>query len=191
MASTLAVAALLFVLGLSGSARSDGAVVAANDFYVAAPNYWGPEMDYSVEYTWSSDLPLHLSISRESELITSFEPATSGSGTVKTDGETVFFTWYNPNSENATLSYAFTVVSTGEHMFTMTIWGLIFGAISIFVIIVVVVILLVRGSEKPVGNPPPQQMQPVYAPGPGQCPSCGSSIDADSRFCAKCGAKVR
>lgn len=191
MASTLAVAALFIVLGLSGSARSDGAIIAANDIYVAAPNYWGAEMDYSVEYTWSSDLPLDLSISRVSELIKSFEPATSGSGTVKTDGETVFFTWYNLNSENATLSYTFTTVSTGEHLFTITIWGIIFGAISIFVIIVVVVILFVRETGRPAGSPPPQQMQPVYAPGSSQCPSCGSSIDADSRFCAKCGAKVR
>ncbi|MCU0852554.1 MAG: zinc ribbon domain-containing protein [Thermoplasmata archaeon] len=189
----LAVAAAVILLGFSGAVRSDGAIVPANDLYVATYG-WGFFPDpgtYSVKYTWSSDLPISFTVSKTSGFVESFAASTSGSGSVKTESETVFFSWFNPNSENATLTYDLSAVSTVEHAIISWVTALIIGAVTVLVIIAVIVFLVVRslGRSSQVAQPP---LAPVpYPPVQGKCPSCGSSIDADSRFCAKCGNRTR
>jgi hypothetical protein len=188
----LAVAAAVLLLGFSGTVRPDGAIVPATDLYVATYGwgFWPDEGTYSVEYTWSSDLPLSFTVSKTSGFVESFAASTSGSGSVKTDGETVFFSWFNPNSANATLTYDLSAVSTVEHAFITWVTALIIGGVAVFVVIVVIVFLVVRslGRSSQAAQPP---LAPVpYPPVCGKCPSCGSSIDADSRFCAKCGNRT-
>jgi len=198
----IAVAALLTLcvaVGLSLPARGAGAIVHPNDMWVAGVfTDFTLEPVYSVSFTWSSDIPLSLSVSGNGGLIDSFGAATSGSGSCKTHGEDLFLTWYNSGSVNATLEYELTYVYQSEH----AISSLLFAGIIIGVIVVAVVIVVVLYAVKALTRPGglfqadrDAQIQTFGPMGPQKtpmetCPGCGSRVNPSTRICPGCGARV-
>ncbi len=101
------------------------------------------------------------------------------------------FTWQNTGSTAAALN-VMNFFSDVEHGISNFIWGIFIALIVIIVIIVVIVLVVLSGDKKktqPVRQFGP--MAPPMAPVGGNCPMCGTPVEPQGMFCAKCGAKFR
>jgi hypothetical protein len=201
----MAVACILLLsvsvaLGLSGSSSAYPVAIEPNSWFVATvPGLWDVEPVDRVSFTWSSDLPLKLSVSGPSGLIKSYDAATSGSGTLPTDDGVLYFTWVNTNSVSASLEYDYDTETVGDRMMI----SLFFGALVLVAVAVVgviaVVLLVVRSMNRRSSGvysngsvpPPPQVAHQGYSGiHMDKCPGCGSKVNPSTRICPGCGARV-
>ncbi|MBN1677989.1 MAG: zinc ribbon domain-containing protein [Candidatus Thermoplasmatota archaeon] len=160
---------------------------------------WNTESIDRVSFTWSSDLPLKLSVSGPSGLIKSYDAATSGSDTLATDDGVLYFTWLNTNSVSASLEYGFDTETVGERAIMSMFAAVLVVVAAVVVGMIVVVLLVVRSlnrsssgvySKGPVPPPPLDVRQGYSAALMDRCPGCGSKVDPSTRICPGCGARV-
>jgi len=121
------------------------------------------------------------------------------------------FTWENLEATDVTLEYNVDVLpfSGFDEFWDMATWSflaIVIGAIVFTAVIIILLVVLLTGEKKraPQGyvgppNQPYGQYQyqhaasaPAWPPGAmGTCPKCSASIDPQSGFCPRCGAKLR
>lgn len=200
----LAVSCLILMLvasalALSGSSSAYVANVEPNDWYIdTVTSQSALEPVYKVSLSWSSDVPLKLSVSGPSGLIKSYDAAYSGSGSFKTEEGSLYFTWLNPGSQNATLQYDLTPESQSEHAISTFFWGMIIVGIVVIVMIVLIVLFVLKevgpalSGSRSSSALPPESLYPSAAAAPRMetCPGCGTKVNASTRICPGCGARV-
>jgi len=184
----LAVLALLLAaLPLNASANT--VTIAPGDSYTKTVK---ASLNEIMPYVWSSDVTLHFTITAPGSVVLTDEDTDYGSAVMTADqAGTYRFTWQNTGSTAATLN-VMNFFSDVEHGISNFIWGLFIAVIVIIVVIVVIVLVVMSGDKKK--TQPIQQfgpMAPPMAPVGGNCPMCGTPVDPQGMFCAKCGAKLR
>lgn len=141
-------------------------------------------------YSWSSDESLHFTVTDpDGIVITSVDETFHVNVLTASTSGTYRFTWQNTGASAATLTYDLNFLG---HGLSSLIWGVLIGVIVIIVIVIVIVVVVMSA-----GRTKTQPAQ-LYAPmGPpmaqvgGNCPMCGSPVDPQGMFCARCGAKLR
>jgi len=143
-------------------------------------------------YQWSSDVTLHFTITAPNSVILTDEDGLYGFDVMTaSQSGTYRFTWQNAGSSAATLN-VMNFFSDVEHGISNFVWGLLIAVIVIIVVIIVIVLVVMSGDKQK--TQPVQQfgpMAPPLTPVGGNCPMCGTPVDPQGMFCAKCGAKLR
>jgi len=180
-------ALLLTALPLNASANI--VTIAPGDSY---PKTVKASLNEIMPYQWSSDVTLHFTVTEPNGDIWTEENSTFGFDVMTADqAGTYTFTWQNTGSTAATLN-VMNFFSDVEHGISNIMWGLFIAVIVVIVVIIVIVLVVMSGDKKK--TQPIQQfgpMAPPMAPVGGNCPMCGSPVDPQGMFCAKCGAKLR
>lgn len=108
-------------------------------------------------------------------------------------GGTYTLKWTNVGSTTTILTFSSPLQEIG-HTFDVIFWGVVIGGIVIVAVIVVVIVLsLMKKGRAPQPGMTPQvtSQYAVQAAASGKCPVCGSPVEPQGMFCAKCGAKLR
>lgn len=154
---------------------------------------------FDLTYDWTSDRPLSFTITGPGGVIRSVSATTSASGSVEvTDWGTYTLTWANSGALSASLDYTYSMdpLQAAEDWWDRMLTTLIIIVVIVVIIIVVVVMVVVYAATKkapPQGQmayPPPQAYGPPAAT-TGVCPMCGTPVDPNFQFCAKCGARTK
>ncbi len=184
----LAVLALLLT-ALPFNASANIVTIAPGDSYTKTVK---ASLNEIMPYVWSSDVTLHFTITAPGSVVLTDEDTDYGSAVMTADqAGTYRFTWQNTGSTAATLN-VMNFFSDVEHGISNIMWGLFIAVIVVIVVIIVIVLVVMSGDKKK--TQPIQQfgpMAPPMAPVGGNCPMCGSPVDPQGMFCAKCGAKLR
>jgi len=178
-------ALLLTVLPANASAESR-AIPAGRSFTRNVTVDTGQFMPYS----WSSNEGLYFTVTDPDGIVITSVNNTFHVGvlTASTSG-TYSFTWQNLGTSSANLNYDLNFLG---HGISSLILGALIGVIVIIVIIIVIVVVVMSA-----GRTKTQPAQLYAAVGPpmavvgGNCPMCGSPVDPQGTFCARCGAKLR
>lgn len=193
LVAVLTVLSLAFAMALAGNAS-------------AAERAIQPGESYSVEielsfiepltWSWSSDVSLDFAILDPSgtEVVNVSDSTSESDIYVSVVSGTYTVTWDNDHAVIAhltfTLSAPFEDASEG---LSALMWGLVIAGIIVVAVVVIVVIVVVMGSRKPQPQqpmgPPPQMTSQALASG--RCPNCGTTIDPNTSFCARCGTRFR
>jgi hypothetical protein len=184
----LAVLALLLT-ALPLNASANIVTIAPGDSYTKTVK---ASLNEIMPYQWSSDVILHFTVTAPNSAVLTDETSTWGLDVMTADqAGTYRFTWQNTGSTAATLN-VMNFFSDVEHGISNIMWGLFIAVIVVIVVIIVIVLVVMSGDKKK--TQPIQQfgpMAPPMAPVGGNCPMCGSPVDPQGMFCAKCGAKLR
>jgi len=184
----LAVLALLLTT-LPSNASANIVTIAPGDSYTKTVK---ADVNQIMPYQWSSDVILHFTVTAPNSDVLTDENNTWGFDVMTAEQSGTYrFTWQNTGSSAATLN-VMNFFSDVEHGISNFIWGLLIAVIVIIVVIIVIVLVVMSGDKKKTQSI--QQfgpMAPPMAPVGGNCPMCGSPVDPQGMFCAKCGAKLR
>lgn len=200
VATVILLVSMSIVLGLSGSSSAYPVPIEPNSFHIeTVPGIWNLEPVERVSFTWTSSLPLRLSVSGPSGLIKIYDAATSRSDILRTDEGVLYFTWVNPNSVNASLEFDYHTETVSERMALSMFFVLVALALLFIGGVAVAVLLVVRSLNRGPSGPFPAGQVPPPPPGASQgasgvrmenCPGCGSKVDPSTRICPGCGARV-
>ena len=184
----LAVLALLLT-ALPSNVSADIVTIAPGDSYTKTVK---ADVGQLMPYQWSSDVTLHFTITAPNSVILTDEDGLYGFDVMTaSQSGTYRFTWQNAGSSAATLN-VMNFFSDVEHGISNFIWGLFIAVIVIIVVIIVIVLVVMSGDKQK--TQPVQQfgpMAPPLIPVGGNCSMCGTPVDPQGMFCAKCGAKLR
>jgi len=184
----LAVLALLLT-AIPSNVRANIVTISPGDSYTKTVR---ADVGQLMPYQWSSDVILHFTVTAPDSVVLTDEDSNYGFDIMTADqGGTYRFTWLNAGSSVATLN-VMNFFSDVEHGISNFMWGMLIAVIVIIVVIVVIVLVVMSGDKQK--TQPVQQfgpMAPPMAPVGGNCPMCGTPVDSQGMFCAKCGAKLR
>jgi hypothetical protein len=184
----LAVLALLLT-ALPSNARANIVTISPGDSYTKTVK---ADLNQLMPYQWSSDVTLHFTVTAPNSVVLTDEDSNFGIDVMTaSQAGTYRFTWQNTGSTAATLN-VMNFFSDIEHGISNFVWGILIAVIVIIVVIIVIVLAVMSGDKQK--TQPIQQFGPIgppMAPVGGNCPMCGTPIDPQGMFCAKCGAKLR
>jgi hypothetical protein len=143
-------------------------------------------------YQWSCDVTLHFTVTDPDGIVLTEEDSNFGFDVMTASKSGTYqFTWENTGSTVANLNLI-NFFSDVEHGISNFMWGMLIAVIVIIAVIIVIVLVVMSGDKQK--TQPVQQfgpMAPPMAPVAGNCPMCGTPVDSQGMFCAKCGAKLR
>ena len=181
----------LLVLAVSGNSVADTTVLDPGESHTEKLRVDSGE---PVTYWWNSGSDLHFVLKNPSGSTMVDVTDTSYTGFFgATETGTYTLKWTNDGTTATTLTSSSPWQDT-THTFDVLLWGAIIGGIVIVTVIVIVVVLMLRKKSP---EPQPGMMPQVPAQyaaqvaATGKCPMCGSPVDPQVMFCAKCGAKLR
>jgi hypothetical protein len=184
----LAVLALLLT-ALPSNARANIVTISPGDSYTKTVKV---DLNQLMPYQWSSDVTLHFTVTEPNGDVWMDENSTFGFDVMTaSQAGTYRFTWQNTGSSAATLN-VMNFFSDVEHGISNFVWGVLIAVIVIIVVIIVIVLVVISGDRQK--TQPVQQFGPMAPPMAlvgGNCPMCGTAVDPQGMFCAKCGAKLR
>ena len=141
-------------------------------------------------YSWSSDESLYFTVTDpDGIMITSMNSTFRVDVLTASTSGTYSFTWQNLGTSSANLNYDLNFI--GHGISSLILGALIAVIVVIVIIIVIVVVVMSAGRTK---TQPAQLYAPVGPPMAlvgGNCPMCGSPVDPQGTFCARCGARLR
>ena len=184
----LAVLALLLTV-LPSNARANIVTISPGDSYTKTVR---ADLNQLMPYQWSSDVILHFTVTAPNGAVLTDESNTWGFTVMTAEQSGTYrFTWQNTGSSVATLN-VMNFFSDAEHGISNFMWG-IFIAVIVIIVVIIVIVLVVMSGDKQKTQPLQQfgPMAPPTAPVGGNCPMCGTPVDPQGMFCAKCGAKLR
>ncbi|MGD9963061.1 MAG: zinc ribbon domain-containing protein [Thermoplasmata archaeon] len=191
--SVLTVLCLMSALAVSSCASAESRAILAGDSYSV-------EVELSVldflTYSWSSDIPLSLTLQDPSGYeVPLGSNTTSGEGTLPSwEAGTYTLTWHNYASYATAhldfdLSEPYDESGVEDAMSAFVMIGIIVVVVLIAVVVVIVLVVVMGNKKEPAQQAPPPMASRALETG--HCPTCGSPIDKDASFCARCGAKFR
>jgi hypothetical protein len=184
----IAVLALLLT-AIPSNVRANIVTISPGDSYTKTVK---ADVNQIMPYQWSSDVTLHFTVTAPNSDILTDEDSTFGFDVMTAEQSGTYrFTWLNTGSSVATLN-VINFFSDVERGISNFVWGILIAVIVIIAVIVVIVLVVVSGDREK--TQPVQQfgpMAPPMAPVGGNCPMCGTPVDPQGMFCARCGAKLR
>ena len=184
---------LLCAFALAANVAADQQTIPANQSFVKDVEL---EAGVLFTYNWNSNVDLDFSIRDPQGVVVKSESSTDFDVDVlwpSTTG-TYRLTWENENLVSAQLDYELQGMSVVEDALSFVFWMMIIAIIVIMVVVAIVVIVVVVGGKKkgaaqqPMGPPPLVVSQ---AAATGHCPTCGTALDPNASFCARCGTRYR
>jgi hypothetical protein len=184
----IAVLALLLT-AIPSNVRANIVTISPGDSYTKTVK---ADVGQIMPYTWSSDVILHFTVTAPDSVVLTDEDDVYGFDVMTaSQSGTYRFTWQNTGSSVATLN-VMNFFSDVERGISNFVWGILIAVIVIIAVIIVIVLVVLSGDKKT--TQPVQQfgpMAPPMAPVGGNCPMCGTPVDPQGVFCARCGAKLR
>lgn len=184
----LAVLALLLT-ALPSNVSANIVTITPGDSYTKTVK---ADLNEIMPYQWSSDVTLHFTITEPNGVVLTDEDSLYGFDVLTaSQSGTYRFIWQNTGSAAATLN-VMNFFSDVERGISNFVWDILIAVIVIIAVIIVIVLVVMSGDKKK--SQPVQQfgpMAPPMAPVGGNCPMCGTPVDSQGMFCAKCGAKLR